>query len=669
MSRADGPRPHAIAFLSVPNILSSAYLCVLRVLRVLCGESSVHTSKSDRVRSLAPALVLAAAVAGLGILPHLRFALAAGEAAWFKAAYDEDTYARLAVSGQSREDRGLSFLALKSLQVLSGGRLDRTLAFADAVFPFLATLAAFKLAARLVESLGARILVILLLLFGQEIFSLGCGAVTSPDSPWSLAALRSLAAGWSPGLVPDSFTPSFLLFRTPEPQVSLIVLFLHLAALVDFLRLDGGPGGGRVLAYLAASHAVLPWCYAFIAAPLLALEAGLAFFLLVGPRRREGFRFAATIVPYAAAWGMRLLAAVWAPAAFPSGTRHVFRSFAPILTPAVVYGIALLALFVVAKLLVPRGRLNLSGAALLAPLAFALPPLVMNQQIATGIMVTTRGFERYGNYPFLVMGGALLAAGLARRGDRGEATRAGGLLALCGIVAIAAVLVRGHCRIFESFRQVNEGSLAMARAVRAAGDAAPARILLEEAAIAPLLATRLLGSLGHEGSPEATFVLDYTDISLMTLPRFGSEDPRERASAEYHEGRVFERFARLGFSPAGLRAVLEKEAIGIEKGDSYFLHFLFPLSEVWHPLTDGRMTRKEAVLQALDGIIERYAACLRAPPDRWREPVLLITAREPAEAPTGDRWRLERLGAGRIKGAGEDLAFHAYRQVWRGEGG
>jgi len=629
--------------------------------------SVVNVRPSVRHSSSATALVLAAVVAGLGILPHLRFALAAGEMAWFKSSYDEDTYARLAVSGRSREDRGVSFLAFTVIDSLSGERLDRTMALADAVFPFLATLAAFALASRLVAGIGARVLVALLLLFGQELFSLGCGAVTNPASPWSLAGLRSLAAEWSPGLVPDFFTPSFSLFRTPEPQVSLVVLFIHLAALVDLLRRGTGTGCGRSLAYLAASHAVLPWCYAFIAAPLLAFEAGLVLLLLLGPRRLEGLRLAATLLPYAAAWGIRLLAAVWVLGTLPPATRHIFRSFGPILTPAVLYGALLLVLFTAAKLLVPRGRLNLAESAPLAPLSFALPVLVMNQQVATGIMVTTRGFERYGNYPFLVMGGALVAAGLARGKGRRGAKLAGGVLALCGIVAIAAVVVRGHNRTFETFRQINEESLAMARAFRAAGDAAPARILLEEASIAPLLATRLLGSRGHGGSRETTFVLDYTDISLLTLPRFGSEDPRERASAEYHEDRVFERFARLGFSPEALRAVIEKEAIGIEKGDSYFLHFLFPLSEVWHPLTDGRMIRKEAVLRALGGIIERYEARLRAPPDRWKEPVLLITAREPGSTAAGDRWRLEHLGAGGVEGIGGNLKFHAYRQTWLGE--
>ncbi len=232
----------------------------------------------------------------------------------------------------------------------------------------------------------------------------------------------------------------------------------------------------------------------------------------------------------------------------------------------------------------------------------------MNQQIATGFMLSTRDFERYGVYPFLVLGGALLSARLAAP----AAGRAARPLVLLATVVVLAVVVLGQVRVIGAFREANEASLAMARAARAAGDGRPSRILLEEAALAPLLATRLFDFKGAEGSRPATFVVDYTDISRLTLPRFGSSNPLERASAEFHEGHVFERFARLGFSPDAVRAVLEKEGAAIETGSTFFLHFLFPLSEVWYPLTDGRMTRKQAVLEALDGVVDRYVASLGA---------------------------------------------------------
>jgi len=408
----------------------------------------------------------------------------------------------------------------------------------------------------------------------------------------------------------------------------------------------------------------LPWCYAFVAAPLLALEAGLVLLLVVGHRRREGLRLATAMLPYPTVWALRALAAAWAPGTLPSATRHVFRSSAPILTPSVAYGCLLLLGFAATALVARRPSMSFSGAAPLAPLCFALPVLLLNQQVATGFMFSTRDFERYGVYPFLVLGGGVLSAGLSVP----AAARTFRPLALLASLLVA-VVVLGQFRVVRAFSEANQASLAMARAARAAGDESPSRILLEEAAGAPLLATRLFDFRGAEGSRSATFVVDYTDISRLTLPRFGSSDPLERASAEFHEGRVFERFARLGYSPDAVRAVLEKEAAEIETGRTFFLHFLFPLSEVWYPLTDGRMTRKQAVLEALDGVVDRYAASLGAPPERWRESVLLITPHEPGEAPTGGRWRLEHLGTGNFESSRGRFVFHAYRQSWRGEDG
>ena len=608
------------------------------------------------------ALALATIVAALGVLPHLYFGVAAGELGWFKSAYDEDTYARLLLAGQIRVDRGLSFVALKALYVVSGRHLDVAMILADAVFPCLATLAAFALASRLVEGAVARVFVVLLLLFGQESLSFGCGAVTSAAAPWSLAALRAASAERFPGLVPDYYTSYFSLFRTPEPQVTLVLLFIHLAALVDLLWRAGGKGAGRVLACLAVCHAVLPWSYAFLAAPLLALEAGLVLLLLVGSRQRESLRLAAAISPYPVVWGLRALVAASAPGTLPSATRHLFRSSAPILTPSIAYGCLLLAGFAAATLAARRPSQILSGAAVLVPLCFALPALLMNQQVVTGFMFSTRDFERYGTYPFLVLGAVLFARLAGPAGGRTVRP----LLVPATLVLLAMVAL-GQLRVIGAFRETNEASLAMARAARAAGNGPPSRILLEDAAMAPLLATRLFDFEGAEKRP-VTFVVDYTDISRLKLPRFGSSDPLERVSAELHEGHVFERFARLGFSPDAVRAVLESEAAEIETGRTFFLHFLFPLSEVWYPLTDGRMTRKQAVLQALDGVVARYVAGLGAPTERWREPVLLITTQGPREAPTGNRWRLEHLGTGRFESPRGGLVFHAYRQSWRGEG-
>jgi hypothetical protein len=156
------------------------------------------------------ALAIALFAAGLGVAPHLRFsAREGGEFAWFKSAYDEDTYARLMVEGRTRNDRALSNLVLGALHAACGRRLEATLVAADVVLPLIASLAAFWLAGCLVEGLAARALITLLLLFGQELLSFGCTAIVRPDGLFSLARMpfrdRPGRAGLDPGLHDDLF--------------------------------------------------------------------------------------------------------------------------------------------------------------------------------------------------------------------------------------------------------------------------------------------------------------------------------------------------------------------------------------------------------------------------------------------------------------------------------
>jgi hypothetical protein len=133
-------------------------------------------------RHLAAAGLLACFVALVGAAPHIWYGRQAGEAPYFKSAYDEGTYLRVALVGDSGAYRASSVLALKTL-VAATGRPDSALAAADAIFPFLTTLAAFAVAAALTPTLAGRLLVALLLIFGQELASFGsaCRRSGRPD--------------------------------------------------------------------------------------------------------------------------------------------------------------------------------------------------------------------------------------------------------------------------------------------------------------------------------------------------------------------------------------------------------------------------------------------------------------------------------------------------------
>ena len=183
--------------------------------------------------------MLAVAVVFLGLLPHALFSRDVGQVAQFKSAYDEDTYALWAFAGggPNLPSRWLSQGALAALAFLSGRSWDLAMVLADAVFPTLSSLFAWLLAGRVTTAPISRLLLALGLLFGQELFSLGCSVVWDPDGRLSLAYLRGLAPPWGGLLVPDYATSYLSLFRTPEPQVSQSILFGALALLLGLALL------------------------------------------------------------------------------------------------------------------------------------------------------------------------------------------------------------------------------------------------------------------------------------------------------------------------------------------------------------------------------------------------------------------------------------------------
>ncbi len=190
----------------------------------------------------AAALVLFVVV--LGLLPHVRFSLLVGEPTYFFSAYDEDAYALWALGGGGPHypHRWLSSAALVLLSKLSGGSWNLALVLADAVFPAACAVLAWILVGHLTRKRLLRLSLALGLLFAQELFSLGCWTiwqtgdvlgVTTPDSPvYDLRVLREIGPRWLLWLWPDYASPFLTQFRTPEPQMSRILLFAMLAALL-----------------------------------------------------------------------------------------------------------------------------------------------------------------------------------------------------------------------------------------------------------------------------------------------------------------------------------------------------------------------------------------------------------------------------------------------------
>ena len=136
-------------------------------------------------RPLVPPAALSAFVAALGVLPYLMFAHDQGSLKAFKSAFDEDTYL---LSSTPTPYRFLSDAAVELIDFFTPGATGLLIA-ADIVIPIVVVIAAWLLVTRIVEDTGLRMLSVLLLLFGQELFSLA-NSIVWPER--EIVSLRSL---------------------------------------------------------------------------------------------------------------------------------------------------------------------------------------------------------------------------------------------------------------------------------------------------------------------------------------------------------------------------------------------------------------------------------------------------------------------------------------------
>jgi len=604
-------------------------------------------------RSWPFAAVLVAFVGLLGALPHLRFSLAIGEAAPFFSAYDEPAYLLWAFEGGGPvlPHRWLSSGALRLLALLGGGTWGSALVLADLVFPALCAILAWRLSGCVTPRRTLRLALALSLLFAQELFSLGCWTIWQVGDPLGVPApqstihdlrfLRELAPAWLAPLWPDYAGPFLVLFRTPEPQASLLLFFAILVVLAELGRELPAPRRRGLLALAVALNLALIASYFFVAAAVVALEGTLAGALLLWRRARP----ALTALLLASAGGSAVLAGVLGFHVGRTSQVYAFGSRLPVITPAV-----LVASVGVAVLLSWRRSRPTGEHAPLAAASFGTVLLLTNQQLLTGRMITAQYWERYIDYPLVLLGVAFAAA----EALRGRRVRIERLYALAGawILATGALLVRAQDRVFEEeFLVPNLKSVAAQRAlalVEAQGIRDPT-VLFEDPDLDLLVEARAEKRIDH--------LLDLTGVferPIEPLERTGgSWGPR---SPFAHE--VFEYLARRPRTPPAVERLLTAE---VAAGNGTFLRFLFDARDFWATITDGRRARPGDLQAQIPDIRRAYEAYLAAGDPCWSRPVVVLT-RQSAVARANPRWK-ERLLAEATVGRDRPLMnMHAYLQ-------
>ncbi|MFK4530984.1 hypothetical protein ABIF90_008965 [Bradyrhizobium japonicum] len=597
----------------------------------------------SRADLLAAGLV-ATFVGLLGLWPHLQFASEIGEFRYFHGAYDEDTYVLSWLLGTLRSTRALSGFALSAIYRICGSSLDATLAASDFVFPFLASCAAYFAVSQVVSSRSARVLAALLLVFANDMFSLG-NLILWTSGQFNISRFSQIVGLVHPRLVPSYETSFLAILRTPEPQVSFVLMFLSLGLLARFAVVTGLRERAALVAAVI-TLSLLPIGYTFVTLPVATIAAG---FLLV-----QGYFRQISAIPIAAgllgAALVSLSAVYWdhnggqTTSGMLAGLTYPTRL--PIITPAVIGSLVFSAAFGFWMIL--RGCRE--------PLAFltlgclAIPLVLSNQQIVTGVMFSARDWERTVSYPVLLFGVVAALSVIAPSYTRRLSLPAP-VLWICSAL-IVLVVVRAERTAFSTWRAYNMESIAIVRALEAVDTdtASRASLVLDDAGIAPMLQVRT--------NNRYDVVLTFYRVAMSFIPNM--EPEARSADPSHYENELFEHWFRTDVNPETAEQLLSAE---IQQRAGPNLSYLFSFRDAWYPASDNRRVRQAELAQSVGPIIERYRGYLSSPArcKVFERPALRVRTRPPREIVPGPRIDNQYIAEGSAGGA---IAY-VYRQSSR----
>ncbi len=575
----------------------------------------------------------------MGLLPYVAFARRQRSPEAFKSAFDEDTYL---LGDTSAPYRFLSDGFVGAIDFATPDTAWLMIA-TDILIPCLVVSTAWLLVTRIANGTAFRVLSVLLLLFGQELFSLA-NSIVWPGG--AIVTLRELAPPTTSTLVPDATTSYMNLFRTPEPAVGWALLFGFLALISRPDPLAVFEKRLRYLMYLI--FVVLGFAYPFSSVPILLMTSVLFVWAFLHVRSRSR-PIGLALVVGAASFLLAML--ISSTGERVSGASVAFASRLPVLTPALFMGTLVCASFLFFYRAEVLRRLDL-----LIPFTAALLPVaISNQQLISGSMVSTRDWERYANYQLVMFSLICLLASL--RSDRlshllksrrmSLSLRVGAWIM---VLALGTQLVRWQREVYDVWLPTNAEAHRVARLLDGlSGQTARYPVALENTALVPLV--RLLTDDRH------SFVIDYTRLFKEPVPSFADGTPSDQAGPRRDE--LFELAYRLDWSPARLEDQIQRELVGDAGG--FYGHFVYALEDVWAPVTDNRHLRVDEALNRLPHVRDAYSAYLQRRANEGPGPPVLIVSRQPLVR-RGER-RINRLIASVARSSEVSPAMNVYVQM------
>jgi hypothetical protein len=573
----------------------------------------------------------------------LRFSALFGQFLWMQGAHDESYYFRDLLQQITNGSLDVNYrlfsellaVALRSLGVSS---FDTLLTIYGLLNPLLAFGAALVLAATWEKWSLGRVIWALLLLFSFDFLSGSSYLIHDHPPP---AAWLAKLVGYPAVLNAETVT-FFVIDRRPEPQSSWIAIFLYWALLLDsFLR-------WRRRAYLmvCAATPFLAFIYINAAVATILIFGMLSLCSLFFYRRPIILPFvlaiAGTVLTYGVSYAIGGTSTV--------ADRSIFATHLPILRPSVGFSIAGM---IWAGVMLHRH--GLSPARLAALVFFAIPTIVLNQQIATGIAIIPWAWEIYVNYPLIVVGAGLMSgqylSSFEPRPDWRQFLSVG-LLAIIGYVLVQGASLNEKSWLLDNVRSVLFGQLlSQAKAKSERIDAVILPHLLDE----PLFLTRV---------PRGTVVMDgYNTMIQQPVPLWRDdqsfEDHAKAASASFAAG--FETLFRSGVSPDQLQANMEAglKTGNCELGVSYFFSH-YDCAPHYHNYTSRTTARLPDAFPAIVALYRRYLE-RDAARDLGKRQVLLIRDQP---LPSGASGLIDNqlVGTAEIDMRGTPVRAYAYIQ-------
>lgn len=579
---------------------------------------------------------IAVIVVLMGLYPHVRISLEMGSLSYFKSAYDEDTYALLAISNEPPLFyRVLSTWIFNTVTHLTDGRLEYAHIILDGILPLFCAGAAWVLSGVMFSSIRLRVFVSLLFLFAPDILSLGNASVYG-DFKWNLAYLRTVIP-YGETLIPDYTTSYLSLYRTPEPQVAWTLLFLQMAIILTIARsVDfGGLVGYSILALLTLINVLLTFSYVVVSLPAFGLQLSLVMILILRQQYRIAFQLTMTVV---LAVGLAIYYISTYHAA--GGSSLIFPSRLPEFSPSTLLSL----LLVLGWFRHLRRKGEVSYVAAIGMVAGVFPLIILNQQVLSGYMVSTKDWERSVNYAFVVFSGALLLRERLVGVAIPKIVKSGAVLGSIGIFYLAVTALN---TTYIAWNQINSDSMAIYRGLSKVPEhSRNLPIVMENPSLIPLLTLRS-GFERYLGSYNQLFIDRIDNIESRSV-KFHLEHLRQKYW-------LYEYLFRREVSPDELKNNLVEEVRG---ASGYHLAFFFSFLDHWYPASDYRLVRKDLMSQAIPIIVAEYASLIKNPPPDWLKPALFVSS----ETPKSDsRFLYEKLAIGEAAGRTE----YIYRQTVR----